>query len=362
MTDIKHDVDWQLSNYLSSHPFCSEVPYSLIEPLLPDCFFMTIAQGDVLLTPGQPNNNLYLLLEGQLKVHLNELGSEEGFLIQQGECVGELSIIDGELPSAYVAALTPCRILSIPENVLWSEFFQIPHVLRNFMHQIAQRFRSRNELMQSSLEQELRFEHLQKELSYARELQASMLPCQAPLFPNHQQVDVAATMFPAKAIGGDFYDAFPLDDQHVCISIGDVSGKGVPAALFMVKSLTLLRTELIRNNDLRSVIQNVNRQLCEGNSTCMFVTLLIVVVNVKSGEFQLVNGGHTPPIIKLRANPCKYFDLPKGILVGIDENADFESVSGTLAAGDALILYTDGVSEAKIQPVSSTLMTGYSNI
>ena len=345
--DRRRSFDRRVHGYLSNHPFCCGVPYGALEPLLVKCSTFPLEKGAVLLSPGQENHNLYLLLEGQLKVHLEALGSEAGILIEPGECAGEISIIDGKRPTAYVAAEKPSRILAIPEDILWSEFFQIPGIARNFMRQLAERFRKRNAVMQIALEQALRLENLQKELSIARDLQASMLPRRVPLFPNHPQVDVAATMWPAKEVGGDFYDAYPLDDRRIAIAIGDVSGKGVPAALFMVRAMTLLRGEMTRDDDLSRIIGRVNRLLCEDNVTCMFVTLLVVVLDVVSGEYALVNGGHNRPLIGPRGERYRYLDLPKGILLGVEVDVDYELDTGRMKQDDVLVLFTDGVTEAR---------------
>ena len=251
--------------FISNQPFCFGLPPKDLEPLLSKGEKRAIVVGEVLLSPGEENHYLYFLVDGLLKVHIESVENEKGFLIEPGECVGEISIIDGKPPTAFVVAKKPSVVLCIHEELLWSEFFQIPGAARNFLRQMAERMRVRNLAIQHGLEQHLRMQHLEKELEIAHDIQASMLPQQNPLFPNYPQVDVSVHLQPAKEVGGDFYDAFPLDERRICIAIGDVSGKGVPAALFMVKTITLLRIEVLKHPDLVEAITNLNLALSIAN-------------------------------------------------------------------------------------------------
>lgn len=341
-----HKVKQRFYKVFRKLAYFKDFPDDTLKISLSKCFLISLETNAVLLNAGQENHNLYLLLKGQLKVHLESVGSDEGFLIETGEYVGEISIIDGKPVTAYVVAEKPSRLLVIPEEVLWLNFFQIPEVTRNFMRQMAERFRRRNAVMQSQFEQELRFNHLKNELAIAKDIQSSMLPCNRPLFPHHLQVDVAASMWPAKEVGGDFYNAFPLDKERICVAIGDVSGKGVPAALFMVRVMTLLRSEMMHNEDLNRTVEKVNRSLCEDNDTCMFVTLIIVVLNVVTGEYTMINGGHIRPLFKANKKPFQYKNLPRGILLGVKADTNYETQVGIMTEGDIFLLYTDGVTEA----------------
>lgn len=201
--------------------------------------------------------------------------------------------------------------------------------------------------MLDTLEQQLRFEHLQKELATAGKIQANILPQQIPLFPHHPQLDVCAVLEPANEVGGDFYDAFALDHEHVCLAVGDVSGKGMPAALFMVRVVTLLRMSLTKGEPFETVMPEINRILCENNSDCMFVTLFVGVLNVTTGRMLYANGGHNPPFFARNNQPFTPLPLPKGMLLGVFEQARYPVAEVTLLPGDTLVLYTDGVTEAE---------------
>lgn len=341
-----HKVTQRFYKVFRKLPFFKDFPDNTLKISLSKCSLISLETNAVLLAVGQENHKLYLLLKGQLKVHLESINSNEGFLIEAGEYVGEISIIDGKAVTAFVVTTKPSQLLVIPEEVLWLNFFQIPEVTRNFMRQMAKRFRKRNAVMQSQFEQELRFNNLKKELAIARDIQSSMLPCNTPLFPHHLQVDVVASMRPAKEVGGDFYDAFPLDNKRICITIGDVSGKGVPAALFMVRVMTLLRSEIMHRESLNIAVEKVNRSLCEDNDTCMFVTLIIIVLNVLNGEYTMINGGHIRPLFKASKTPYQYKNLPRGILLGAKADTGYETQVGIMTEGDVLLLFTDGVTEA----------------
>lgn len=329
---------------LISLPLCTGIPFHLLEPFFFKCEYLRLNRGDLLLSPGQANHHLYILLSGRLTIHIDTLKSEKGFLVQPGEFVGEVSIIDGLAPTAYVAASEDSLILCIHETLLWSDFLQIPGTARNLLQQIAKRMRNRNAAFQKSLEQTLRLEHLEKELCIARDLQASMLPHQ-PLFPKHPQVEVAALIYPAKEVGGDLFDAFPLHSERICVAVGDVAGKGVPAALFMVRSITVLRTEMLNSKDLLQTIQAINKTLSEDNPMCMFVTLMIGVVDLSNGRLQYVNGGHNRPLFGNFRDGFHFLEQPAGILVGIQPQAIYQVATRYLNSGDMLVLYTDGVTE-----------------
>jgi sigma-B regulation protein RsbU (phosphoserine phosphatase) len=330
---------------LAALPLLADIPFAALEPLLLRCAYWHLPHGAVLLSPGEVNNQLYLLLSGQLLIHLESLASDKGFRVYAGEFVGEVSIIDGMAPTAYVSAAQDCLVVAIPEALLWEDFLRVPGTARNLLRQIAARLRSRNAAMQKSLEESLRLEHLQKELRVAQELQAGMLPM-PPLFPGATEIEVEGRMTSAKEVGGDFFDAFALDTGHVCLAIGDVAGKGIPAALFMARAMTLLRTEMLNGRDALGVIHALNRSLSQDYPLCMFVTLMICVLDLRSGRLHYVNGGHNRPLFGSAEQGFRYLEQPKGILVGVDPGAVYELATQDLRAGDMLILYTDGVTEA----------------
>lgn len=317
--------------------------YSTLESLAKQCEIRQLQPGERLLSPGQMNHHLYLVLDGCLNVHLDKEDGEGGFLIEPGECTGEISIIDGRPASAFVVAAEPSAVLAVPEADFWSRFMPNPEIARNFMRLFAERFRARSQLMQKALEERLRYEHLEKELGIAQEIQAGMLPRKLDLRP---ELDIVAEMVPARHVGGDFFDVFAIGNDDYCIAVGDVSGKGVPAALFMVRAMTLLRTEMLKPQSLESAVQALNAALCRDNARCMFVTLVVGVLNRRGGAFRFVVAGHNPLIFGDAAGNYRYLPSPAGLLAGVDESATYETASVTLNRGEVLMLYTDGITEA----------------
>ena len=190
-------------------------------------------------------------------------------------------------------------------------------------------------------------EKIHTELSVAKHIQKSMLPYIYPAFPDISSMDVYATMDPAKEVGGDFYDFFMVDDSHIAFVIADVSGKGVPAALFMVIAKTMIKNYAQTKNSPEAVFNNVNDKLCEGNEESMFVTAFMGVLDINTGEFVYVNAGHNPPLLKRNGKDFEYMDMRKGFVLAGMEDLKYHQQSLTLYKGDVIYMYTDGVVEAQ---------------
>ncbi len=189
-------------------------------------------------------------------------------------------------------------------------------------------------------------ERIGAELSVATHIQASMLPCIFPAFPNRREFDIYATMTPAKEVGGDFYDFFLMDDDHLAVVIADVSGKGVPAALFMVIAKTLIKDHTQSGKPPEEVFTEVNRQLCEANDENLFVTAWMGVLEISTGKLVYVNAGHNPPVIGRKNGETEFLrSRPGFVLAGLDFTK-YRAGSLELMPGDLLYLYTDGVTEA----------------
>lgn len=184
------------------------------------------------------------------------------------------------------------------------------------------------------------------ELNVATNIQQSMLPCIFPAFPEREEFDIYAVMNPAKEVGGDFYDFFMVDDTHLAMVIADVSGKGVPAALFMVIGKTLIKDHTQPGQDLGQVFSRVNNLLCESNSEGLFITAFEGVLDIDTGEFTFVNAGHEMPFIRREGGRFEsYKPLPGFVLAGM-EDIRYRAGSLMLKPGDKLFQYTDGVTEA----------------
>jgi phosphoserine phosphatase RsbU/P len=189
-------------------------------------------------------------------------------------------------------------------------------------------------------------ERIESELRVANEIQSSMLPRLFPPFPDRKEFDLYATMNAAREVGGDFYDFFFVNPDKLCIIIGDVCGKGIPAALFMAISKTLLRTEALHAGTPDEVLLRVNDILYPDNEASMFFTGLCAMLDTNSGDMVIANGGHNPPLFCPDGQEFHYIQLPKGLVVGAMPGTRYESRSYTLKPHDTIFLYTDGVTEA----------------
>lgn len=187
---------------------------------------------------------------------------------------------------------------------------------------------------------------LRRELDLAREIQESILPRTFPPFPARTEFDLFAAMVPAQEIGGDFYDFFFVDPHRLGMVIADVSGKGIPAALFMAMSRTLVRSVALADVAPGECLERVNRLLCLDNTSEMFVSLFYTVFDTRTGEVVYSNGGHNPPAIVRASGQVETLPSTGGVVLGALPESTYAARAVRLRPGDALFLYTDGVTEA----------------
>ena len=183
------------------------------------------------------------------------------------------------------------------------------------------------------------------ELDVARQIQMSAVPHDFDSLTERFALDIAGFMRPAREVGGDFYDVFEVGERGVAFVIGDVSGKGVPAALFMMRAQSLLRQYLLETDDLGTAFTLANRQLCERNDAMLFVTAFACVVDAATGEVRFANAGHNPPVLKQNGK-LGYLACRPGLVLGAMDVVKYREGSFVCSPGDGLLLYTDGVSEA----------------
>lgn len=187
---------------------------------------------------------------------------------------------------------------------------------------------------------------MNSELSIAKSIQSSSLPNIFPPFPDKKEFDIYASMEAAKEVGGDFYDFFFIDENNFMFLIADVSGKGIPAALFMMTIKTLINNISQMNYSPKKLIEIVNNKICQMNKQGFFVTALLGITDIKSGNTSIINCGHNLPLIKRQNGKYEYMELEPNIALGVFEDSEFEIYETTLNAGDIIFTYTDGVTEA----------------
>lgn len=189
-------------------------------------------------------------------------------------------------------------------------------------------------------------ERIGAELNVATQIQADMLPRIFPAFPEHFEFDIFATMDPAKEVGGDFYDFFLVDDDHLVMVMADVSGKGVPAALFMVIARTLIKNCAQTNSSPKDILEKVNKQLCENNDVEMFVTVWLGIIQLSTGVLKAANAGHEYPVLKKADGEFELIKDKHGFVLAGMEMSKYKEYELILGKKDVLYLYTDGVPEA----------------
>jgi sigma-B regulation protein RsbU (phosphoserine phosphatase) len=202
------------------------------------------------------------------------------------------------------------------------------------------------ELIRRGLKAREELSAIQQELSVASRIQQSMLPRRFPPFPSRHDFEIFAEMVPARQVGGDFYDFFLIDSNRLGFVIGDVSGKGVPAAIFMAVARTLIRATGLLGGSADDCVKYVNGVLTRQSDAAMFVTVFYGILNTATGELEYCIGGHNPAYVFSANRPAVTLSEPTSLLVGAFEQASYESGRVTLQPGDTILLYTDGVTDA----------------
>lgn len=294
------------------------------------------AAGEVMVRPGERHRALHFVLGGALEVRLEEASGTVS-RIGPGECFGEMSVIDGQPASAFVVGAEPGELLRVAEEQVYSELLPRPGFARALLRLLSERLRQ-------TLEREASWEQVRRELRLASEIQASMLPPAGGLFEERPDLDCAAAMDPAAEVGGDFYDAFFLDERRLFFAVGDVAGKGIGAALFMARALTLLRSEALRRRPLGELVGRVNDALVNDQAT--FVALSCGVLDTANGSVRYANGGGGAPFL-VSGGRATRLPMPRGLVVGAFPGFGYEQARARLQPGDALVLFSDGVTEAR---------------
>jgi serine phosphatase RsbU (regulator of sigma subunit) len=212
---------------------------------------------------------------------------------------------------------------------------------------VAERTREVIELQRVEFELRSEKEKVENELQLAAKIQKDILPSNFPAFPEHLEFDLYAMMIPAREVGGDFYDFFFVDNDHLTLIIADVADKGFSAALYMMNCRTVFRSIAKKQNSPSKVLTEANNLLCEGNDTGMFVTTIIAYYHLPSGRLTYSNGGHISPLLLEYEGPCKVLEKKQGPGLGIIPGTTYCEHVVTLKPKQTLVMYTDGVTEAK---------------
>lgn len=344
---------------------------------------LRFAEQDILLRQGDVSDSALLLLEGEVEVFVEtSFGPVELALLSRAALIGDIGVFTGVARTATVRARSSVRALRLERASLHAFGQQNASFLHAVLGQLGHRFETFNRAIGTytnalaALEQhdfdlrlldELRhpipeladfsqsFRRMaeqitlrqaqREEMAAAAAIQRAMLP--RPLRPTGEmaRVDLYAEMRPAREVGGDFYDFFLLDDHRLVLTVGDVSGKGAPAALFMAITQTVMRLALRQSNDLAAAVTLANHLLAADNPESMFATMFCGVLDLREGMLTWCNCGHNPTLLLTKTGGLKTLD-PTGVPLGARLKAQYRTETAALAAGDSLFLYTDGVTEA----------------
>ncbi|MEX0627207.1 MAG: SpoIIE family protein phosphatase [Cucumibacter sp.] len=374
----------ELREALRSVPQFAALPDSALDSLIVDSEQRRFSAGEAILAEGEASDSAYAILKGEVIVTIGA-GPDKAALARLAApaLVGEIGALAGLERTAAVTALSQVEALPIDAEVLIDVAARVPRLPLTVVRQLGRQVRNVNRAIGlytqslSSLDDKdldpeildalahpapelagfattfrrmadrIREQHLQNaELTSAALIQQALLPGHFDAAPLGGRADFSARMRPARLVGGDFYDIFMLDENRLAMLVGDVCGKGVPAALFMAVSLTVLRLVSGEETELHRIVARANRLLCAQNVGSMFATVFFAVLDLRSGNLEFADCGHNPALHFGAAAAPSPLRAP-GVPLGIFPDYPFRLGSVALAQGDTLLIHSDGVTEAE---------------
>jgi sigma-B regulation protein RsbU (phosphoserine phosphatase) len=348
---------------IRSIPLFSTLPPAELDALENSLVERSYPMDTVLFREGEHGDRFYIVVDGQVAI-LKAMDTENERslgILGSGKFIGEMSLLNPDgLRVASVRVHSNARLLEMTRADFDALLNRVPTIAYEMLRVLSRRLKVTNDntihdLMEKNRKlaeayaelkeaqaQIIEKEIMERDLAQAREIQESMLPS---VLPQLEGFDIGATMVPARMVGGDFYDVIPLGSDRLAIVIGDVSGKGVPAALFMALTRSLLRAEAKPDVSPAKVLLRVNQLLLTMNEKNMFVTILYGVLDAKTGEFYYVRAGHEPLMLWDKDGKLISPEFGHGQIIAILPDPTLESQTITLPPGATLLLYTDGVTE-----------------
>lgn len=349
---------------LSVMPLFASLSRAELGEIISDMRYLELPAGAVLFEEGQPGDSFFIILGGLVEV-IQSLGKEEERLLNvhgPGNFIGETSMFDRDgLRTASVRARLDTQLLQMTHASFSALLHRQPDLGFELVRELSLRLRNAQEIAIKELKDKNRElsqayadlkaaqdaliekEALERELQVARKIQVSMLPMRLPALPGY---DFGARMLPARAVGGDLFDFIPLGKGRLGVVIGDVSDKGVPAALFMALTRSLLRAEAQRSSSPARVLQAVNDRLLEMNAAGMFVTVLYGVLDLPTSRFTCVRAGHEMPLLFNARGELISLPFWEGQLLGVLPGPSLKEMVIEIPPGGKLLLYTDGATDA----------------
>jgi phosphoserine phosphatase RsbU/P len=346
-------------------PFFRDLPAHEIETLEKIMPTQALNAGEILFREGEPGDALFLVVEGVLHVLLGEGTADEKIMDKRvaGEYVGEMSLIlPGGRRTASIRAATDSKLRVLTrvnfEDLLRRRPGSIFSIARTLSERLDasntdsyREILDKNRALQQAYDelkaaqvQIIAKEKLEKELQLAAQIQVSILPKQTPALPGFS---FGAHMHPARAVGGDFYDLFPLDEHRVGVLIGDVTDKGVPSALFMARVHALISAEALHSDHPGNVLRRVNQYLFMRDETDLFVTVIYGILDNRSGMFEFARAGHEIPILHQPREFARPIPNGRGQPLGILEPLLLDEQTLQLKPGETLLLFSDGLTDCR---------------
>jgi len=353
-----------IEDMISRVPLFTTLPRNEVEHLARVLRPVECPAGTLLFHEGTYGNQYYIVLQGEVEIIKGLATVSERLIAIRGEAsfIGEMSLFSPDgLRTASVRALTDCRLLRMTRLEFDALLHRYPALAYEMVRILSTRLgesentmvrdlRDKNLQLQQAYDelkatqaQLIEAEKLEAELGIARRIQRNILPQQPP---HRSGYDIGMLLEPASSVGGDFFDFIPLKDDRLAVIVGDVSDHGIPAAIFMALTFSLLRGEFARAQTPGEALLNANCHLLDMNESDMFVTLLCGILDFNTRHFQYVRAGHPPPVV-LDARG-REIELPRdtGTTLGLFDDVMLDEKSVILPPGSLLALYTDGVTEA----------------
>ena len=348
---------------LSEVPLFKSLPADEISVLLEKYKTWDAPAGALILEEGRPGDEFYVILQGRVEI-VRALNSPEESILGlrlPGEFIGEIGLLSQGAPrTATARAMEDTHLLTITyadfndllilhptlayelASVLSTRIAEaLNETIRN-LHLKNEKLQQAYNELKAAQEQIVEKEKLEHSLQVAREIQYSILPV---VIPQMDGYDIGALMIPAQAVGGDFFGVYPLDDDHMALIVGDVSDKGIPAAIFMAQTHALLRATIQSNVSPTEILQRVNTLLVEMNEQGLFVTVIYGILDKTNGEFRYARAGHELPLVMDADGKVSFPSAGKGMSLGVMENPSLEERTLTIPPGGFLLLYSDGVTD-----------------
>ena len=352
------------TNLLARIPFFTDLPAEELDRIMAQLEIVNLKSGEILFREGDAGENMYIVVSGNLEI-LMAPGTDNELILNrvlEGEYIGEMSLVTGAPRTASVRAHGDVVLLSMSRIQLMELLQSHPQLASTMVNVLSHRLDNTNvatfrdlteknrqlqqafDELQAAQEQLIEKERLERELKVAAEIQMSILPDTLPVV---EGFDFGGRILPARQVGGDFYDVFPLDHRKFGVLIGDVADKGVPSAIFMARAHALIIAEADSVISPGDVLRRVNKHITRLEKSTQFVTALYGVLDINTGEFEYARAGHEPPLLLTADGEVKRLPHKPGMALGLWEEITLDEYRVHLPQDSMLMMFTDGMTDCR---------------